>query len=203
MPEEKNYRKDTGVDEFYYGLLSETGTELITGDPERVKFLQNITVEMPQEPVRAYGDNTTAEIAVSDGPITVNGAFHKIPSEDKEKLLGLEKTTSGLLSYGSGDNPPYVACIFAKTYEDGSKEWVGLLKGMFMRPNVNAQTKGESTEFSAEEITASFMDREVSEFPEGKSVLMGKDPKGDVTMRDALFQEVFGKPHPGAAPEGV
>ncbi|MCG3418967.1 phage tail protein [Oceanobacillus sp. GSFE11] len=201
--DEKNYRASTGVDEFYYGVV---GDGTIAEAIERVKFLQTITVEMPQEPVRAYGDNQTAEIAVSGGDVSVTAGFHKIPIEDKETLLGWE-TVDGITATGSNDNPPYVAAIFAKTYEDGSKEYVGLPKGMFTRPSVTGNTKGESTEFTTEEITASFMDREVEGFDDEKSALFARDTKGVTTNRDALFMKVFGVSHPEAGtptePEGV
>lgn len=196
----KNYRASTGVDEFYYGILDPTGADIITGTPERVEFLQNITIEMPQEAVRAYGDNRTAEIAVSSGAISVTGAFHKIPVEDKARLFGLD-TANGLTAFGPTDNPPYVAIIFSKTFEDGSREWVGLTKGVFMRPSINGSTKGEGIEFSSEEITAEFMDREVDGFDEEKSVLFGRDDAGETTQRDALFQAIFGADYPVAAPE--
>lgn len=197
---EKNYRAATGVDEFYYAVLDESGANVIQGEPERVKFLQTITVEMPQEAVRAYGDNTTAEIAVSSGNITVTSSFNKIPQEDKEVLFGLE-SNNGLTAYGSNDTPPYVAVVFAKTHEDGSKEWVGLTKGIFMRPTIEGTTKQDTVEFSSEEITAEFMDREVEGFTEEKSVVFGRDAKGETTQRDALFQAVFGVGHPDQSPE--
>lgn len=194
---EKNYRASTGVDEFYYGVLDEAGVATITGTPERVEFLQNITIEMPQEAVRAYGDNRTAEIAVSSGNISVTGAFHTIPSEDKAVLFGLD-TATGLTAYGSTDTPPYVAAIFSKTFEDGSREWVGLTKGMFMRPSITGATKADGVEFSSEEMTAEFMDREVTGFDDEKSVIFGRDLPGETAQRDALFTAVFGSPHPDA-----
>ena len=195
--QEKHYKSSTGVEEFYYSPLDESGTGITTKEPEEIDFAQTINIEMPQEAVRAYGDNKTAEIALSSGNITVTSTFHKLPAEDKQVLLGLE-VANGLTGIGSTDNPPYVACVFAKTHEDGSKEWVGLTKGLFMRPNINGQTKGESTSFSSEEISAQFMDRAVDGFTEEKSVVFARDKKGETTNRDALFQAVFGKPHPGA-----
>src|SRR5699024_7563577 len=164
---------------------------------ERVEFLQNINVEMSQEIVRAYGDNKTAEMAVSSGDISVTSQFHVIPLEDKEILLGLE-TSNGLTAIGSGDNAPYVGVIFAKTYEDGSREYVGLPKGLFTRPNIEGQTKEDGVEFSSEEIEAQFMDREVDGFSDEKSVIFAKDEKGETTNRDALFMVIFGVPHPDA-----
>lgn len=201
MPEEKNYRSSTGVDEFYYGDI---GEGMVAAYIERVKFLQDINVEMPQEIVRAYGDNTTAEMAVSSGDVSVTSQFHKIPIEDKQKLLGWE-TVEGLTATGSKDNPPYVAVVFAKTFEDGSREYVGLPKGMFTRPNVTGQTKGEGVEFSSEEISAQFMDREVDGFEKEHSTIFAFDKKGETTNRDALFLKVFGKPYPteNTEPEGT
>lgn len=198
--EAKSYRRSTGVDEFYYG---EVGEGIIAESIERVKFLQTINVEMPQEIVRAYGDNKTAEMAVSSGNIAVTAGFHKIPLQDKQKLLGLE-VVDGLTAMGSEDNPPYVGVVFAKTHEDGSREYVGLPKGLFTRPNIAGSTKGETTEFTSEEIAAQFMDREVEGFTKEKSVLFAYDPVGQTTNRNALFQKIFGMSYPTATiPEGA
>ncbi|MEC5422394.1 phage tail protein [Virgibacillus sp. C22-A2] len=203
MAEEKNYRASTGVDEFYYGKI---GDGIVATEIERVKFLQNINVEMPQEIVRAHGDNTTAEMAVSSGNVSVTSQFHKIPIEDKQKLLGWE-TVEGLTAAGSEDNPEYQAVVFAKTYEDGSREYVGLPKGLFTRPNVGGATKGQTTEFSTEEIAAQFMDRKVDGFTKDKSVIFAADGPTETTNRDALFLKVFGIAHPDAGtptePEGA
>ncbi|PJH64097.1 major tail protein, partial [Salmonella enterica] len=72
---------------------------------------------------------------VSSGNTSVTAAFHKIPLEDLQVLLGMEKTEDWLYAYGGNDIPPYVGIVFAKTSEDGSREYVGLPKGIFMRPN--------------------------------------------------------------------
>jgi phi13 family phage major tail protein len=196
--EKKKYKASTGVDEFTYAPLDETGENTIIGTPQRVEFLQNITVEMPQEPVRAYGDNKTAEIAVSSGNTSVTSSFHKVPEQDKHVLFGLEKSDDGLYAYGSTDTPPYVAVMFAKTYEDGSKEYVGLPKGMFMRPNIEGKSKEDKVDFSSEEITAEFMDRKVEGFEEEKTVIFGRDDKGSTVARDAVYKALFGIPHPNA-----
>lgn len=201
---EKNYRASTGVDEFYYLELDEsTNLGVTSKEIERVKFLQNINVDMPQEPVRAYGDNKTAEIAVASGDVSVTSSFHKIPIEDKERLLGWEKSADGLRGSGASDNPPYVIVVFAKTYEDGHKEYVGLPKGIFTRPAITGATKTGTVEFSSEEIVAQFMDREVKGFTKEHSVITAVDSAGETTQRDALFMNVFGKPYPGEDVEGA
>lgn len=191
---EKNYRAATGVDEFHYGVV---GDGVTADNIERVKFLQNVTVEMDQEIVRAYGDNKTAEMAVSSGDISVSSQFHTIPIEDKQTLLGMQNA-DGLTAIGSDDVAPYVGVIFAKTYEDGSREYVGLPKGLFTRPNIEGQTKEDGVEFSSEEIEAQFMDRKVDGFDGEKSVIFARDEKGETENRDALFMAIFGVPHPDA-----
>ncbi|CAK6472672.1 hypothetical protein BFRIG_01878 [Peribacillus frigoritolerans] len=203
MPEEKkSYKASTGVDEFYYAVLtSEEEQSFETGEITRVKFLQNIEVEMPQEAMRAYGNNRTAEIAISGGNITVSTQFHKVPIQDKNILFGLE-TVDGLSSIGGDDVPPYVAAVFTKTFEDGSKEWVGLAKGMFMRSKISGKTKEENKEFDNEEVTGEFMERYVEGAESEKSVLLGADKKGVTVSRDSLFQKIFGKSYPGT-PAGV
>lgn len=193
--EDKNYRASTGVDEFYYGVIDESTN--IAEEIERVKYLQNITVEMAQEVVKAYGDNRVAELATSSGEISVSSQFHTIPIEDKQVLLGMEKS-NGLTAIGSTDVTPYVAVVFAKTFEDGTKEYVGLPKGLFTRPSIEGVTKEDSVEFSSEEMEAEFMDRKVEGFDEDKSVIFARDEKGETENRDALFLAIFGVEHPDA-----
>lgn len=197
MEVEKKYLSSTGVDEFYYGVLDESGAtiSIVEVEPERIEFLQDITVAMSSEITRAAGDNKTAELAVSHGAVTVTGNFHKIPQADKDTLLGLEKIASGLSGHGSEDNPPYVGIVFAKTYEDGSSEYVGLPKGKFLKTNITGTTKpatGAPT-FSQDGISAEFMDRKVTGFEKEKSVISGADEPGETTKRDAIFMAVFGK----------
>ncbi|UTH01625.1 phage tail protein [Macrococcoides canis] len=193
----KNYHATTGIDEFYYGVLDATDETKIVGTaPERIKFLQEITVSQEQSIEKAYGDNKVAEMATSNGPVEVESQFHKLPVEDKIVLFGLEKNEAGLYAFGNTDNPPYVGAVFAKTHEDGSKEWVGLPKGKFTKPEQSAKTKEDGVEFSSDNMKAEFMDRKVTGFTEEKSVIFGKDEKGSTTQRDAIFLAIFGVAYP-------
>lgn len=190
---EKNYRSATSVDEFYYGVLDEdtnTATEV-----ERIKYLQEITVEMEQEIEKAYGDSVVAELAIAAGEVVVESQFHTLPIEDRQTLLGFEES-GGLVATGGTDITPYVSVVFARTFEDGSKEYVGLPKGLFTRPSIEGQTKEDSVEFSSSSISAEFMDREVEGFDDAKSVVFARDEADDTANRDALFQAIFGAGHP-------
>ena len=194
---EKNYKSFTGLKEFYYGTLSDDGASIINETaPERIKFLQNITIETPQEIVKAYGDNTVAEMAVSTDVTTLTTTFHKLPIEDRAKLYGYE-SINGMYGLSSDPNPPYVACVFARTAEDGGTEWLGFTKGIFTIASTESQTKGESVEFTGNETAGEFMPREVEGADKEITYLVAYDAPGETTQRDALFQAIFGTTYPG------
>lgn len=192
---EKNYRSFTGLTEFYYKVHGEDVQQVT--DPERIKYLQEISVSKDQDIEKAYGDNQVAEMAVANGTIEVEAGFHKLPLEDRVALFGLEKSESGIVSVGN-DTPPYVAVMFAKTMEDGSREYVGLPKGLFTFPEVEGNTKEDGVEFSSDSTTAEFMQAPVKGFEEEKAMLMGHDAKGTSVMKDAIWEAIFGE---GKAPE--
>ena len=187
---EKKYRASTGVSGFYYGIINDGTT---ADEIHRVKFLQEISVEKEGEIVEAYGDNTIAELAYSSGNTTVTSQFHKVPLEDKRRLYGWEEQ-GGVTAVGSEDNPPYVAVVFYKTHEDGSREYVGLPKGMFMPPSIEGTTKEDSVEFSSEESEARFMDRKIDGFTKNKSMLIANvDADDSEDLRDDIFKKLFGE----------
>ncbi|MDN5612414.1 MAG: phage tail protein [Staphylococcus equorum] len=191
---EKNYRSFTGLTEFYYKVHGED-VQAVT-DPERIKFLQEISVSKDQDIEKAYGDNQVAEMAVANGTIEVEAGFHKLPLEDRVALFGLEKSKDGIVSVGN-DTPPYVAVMFAKTMEDGSREYVGLPKGLFTFPELEGNTKEDGVEFSSDSTKAEFMQAPVTGFEEEKAMLLGHDQKGVTVMKDAIWDAVFGE---GEAP---
>ncbi|WP_210123971.1 major tail protein [Staphylococcus sp. GDY8P95P] len=187
---EKNYRSFTGLTEFYYKAYGEDVQQVT--DPERIKYLQEISVSKDQEIEKAYGDNQVAEMAVANGTIEVEAGFHHLPLEDRVALFGLEKSESGIVSVGN-DTPPYVAVMFAKTKEDGSCEYVGLPKGLFTFPEVEGNTKEDGVEFSSDSTTAEFMQAKVKGFEKEKAMLMGHDAKGASVMKDAIWEAIFGE----------
>lgn len=192
---DKNYRSFTGLTEFYYKVHGED-VQVVT-DPERIKYLQEISVSKDQDIEKAYGDNQVAEMAVANGTIEVEAGFHKLPLEDRVALFGLEKSEDGIVSVGN-DTPPYVAVMFAKTMEDGSREYVGLPKGLFTFPELEGNTKEDGVEFSSDSTTAEFMQAPVKGFEEEKAMLLGHDAKGTSVMKDAIWEAIFGE---GKAPE--
>lgn len=195
MPE-KSYKASINVNDFHYAVLDDQ--DKVVGEIERVKFLQEITVEAQQEIVKAFGDGEVAEMATSNGPMTVSGQFHKIPQEDKNKIFGLKKI-GGLNAYGPDSNPPYVAIVFSIENQDGGKGWYGLVKGKFTMPSVSGSTKEESIEFGSEQVEGEFMSRQI----EGLRVtrLSGEDEPGSEEVRTELFKAIFGVSEPEPEPE--
>src|SRR5699024_1071306 len=187
----KTYKAAINVNDFHYVELDEDNKAV--GDIERVRFLQEITVEAQQDIVRAFGDGEVADMATSNGPMTVSGQFHKIPQEDKDTTFGVTKV-GGLSAYGPDSNPPYVAVIFSIEDQDGGKGWYGLAKGKFTMPSLEGATKEESIEVGNETAEQEFMSRDI----EGERVmgLSGEDEAGETTVRDEIFEAIFGQPHP-------
>jgi phi13 family phage major tail protein len=198
----KKYSGKVGVTNFYYAVLDNNDT--VSGEPERIRYLQSANVEFTQEISKAYGDNTTAEIAVSNGVVNVTTGFHNVPQEDQDVIYGAE-TVNGVSSYGGEDNPPYIALVYQVTHNDGSSSWLGLAKGKFMRATEENPTKEESIEFGADEVSGEFMDRQIKGFSKPKSYVKGYEEAGQTDIRDEVFNMIFGTGFPGepeSTPEG-
>lgn len=186
--EKKNRSAVVGIDKLYYAVLEEDTEEGATyKDMVRLPYVQNVSIETEQEIAKAYGDNKVAEMAVSTGVSTVEFQFHTIPLEDRVTLLGLEEDDDGIVVQKTQVNPPYVAMVLEKTKGDGTAELVGLSKGMFTLPALEAQTKEDTLEFGSDTISGEFSGRV---FDDITQVFVQVD-KDDETKRKALMDKVF------------
>lgn len=186
-PKKKNLSAVVGIDKLYYAILEEdTEGKAMYGEPVRLPYIQNVSIETEQEIAKAYGDNTVAEMAVSTGVTTVEFQFHTIPLEDRVALLGLENQ-DGMIIQKSQVNPPYVAMVLEKTKGDGSAELVGLTKGMFTLPPTEAQTKEDSLEFGNDTISGEFSARV---FDDVSQVFMHVG-KNDDAKRQEFMDKIF------------
>src|SRR5699024_8359856 len=121
MPKEKNYLSFTGLKQFIYGVLDESTNKIKGEEAESVKLMQEMTVSTPQSLEKAYGDNTTAEMAVATEATQLTTQFHTLPIEDRAEIYGWIES-DGMYALPASPNPPYVACMSTKTREDGSTE---------------------------------------------------------------------------------
>lgn len=196
---EKNYKSFTGLKGFQYKPENVSGASSVS--VEAIKHLQEISVSKEQSIEKAWGDNEVAELAVTNGTVELSSTFHKLPIEDRAVLFGLNKHQNGAVAVGN-NTPPYVAVMFTKTMEDGSAEYVGLPKGMFTLPETSGTTKQDTVEFTQDQSTGEFMQADVKGFDEPQTMILGHDEPGSTTMRNFIYEAVFGEKHPEELPEG-
>lgn len=194
---EKNTRAFTGLTDFYYGTLDDDDSKITEDEAIRVKFLQNITIATEQDLVKAYGDNSVAEMAMATDVTTLTTQFHTIPIEDRATIYGFIKDED-IYGLPASPLPPYVACMFSKTRENGSAEHIGFMKGKFKMADTEGETKGDSVDFGNDSTEGEFMSRKVEGLDEDVTFLIAGDEKGETEKRDALYKKVFGVPHPDA-----
>lgn len=195
--EKKNKRAFTGLTDFYYGTLNDDETKITETEAVRIKFLQNVTISTGQDLVKAYGDNEVAEMAMATDVTTLTTQFHTIPIEDRAIIYGFVKSDD-LYGLPAAPNPPYVACMFTKTREDGSAEHIGFTKGKFKLADTEGQTKGDSVEFGNDSTEGEFMPRKVEGINESITFLIAADEPGKTENRDKLYKTIFGVEHPDA-----
>ncbi|HLR41606.1 MAG TPA: major tail protein, partial [Pseudogracilibacillus sp.] len=192
---EKNYLSFTGLTEFLYGKTKDDDTGIVEEQATRIKFLQNINISTPQDIVKAFGDNETAEMAVSTDATQLTTQFHKLPIEDRTIIYGWEKQ-GNMVGLSGSPNPPYISCMFTRTMEDGSTEHIGFTKGKFTMADVEGQTKGESVEFGNDSTEGQFMPRKVEGFDKNMTFIIVSDEPGETTNRDELYEKIFGMEFP-------
>src|SRR5699024_502318 len=192
---EKNYLSFTGLTEFLYGKTKDDDTGIVEEQATRIKFLQNINIRTPQDIVKAFGDNETAEMAVSTDATQLTTQFHKLPIEDRTIIYGWEKQ-GNMVGLSCSPNPPYISCMFTRTMEDGSTEHIGFTKGKFTMADVEGQTKGESVEFGNDSTEGQFMPRKVEGFDKNMTFIIVSDEPGETTNRDELYEKIFGMEFP-------
>ncbi|MEP9852108.1 major tail protein [Staphylococcus aureus] len=191
----KQYNSFTGLKGFHYKVQGEEVSSV-----EAIEYLQEVSVSKEQSIEKAYGDNTVAEMAVANGVVEVESTFHHLPLEDRTALFGLTQGADGEVYVGD-NTPPYVSVIFEKTMESGAVEYVGLLKGKFMFSEVEGTTKEDGVEFSQDATTGEFMPTEIDGVEGKQAMILGRDEAGVTTMRDSIWQKVFGEAHPDAVVE--
>lgn len=194
------YNANTGLSEVWIATLEkESNASVKLSKIDMVDYLKEMSFEIGEELTRGYGSNKTAEVAKSGGEPTLNLTFHKLPMSVQEKILGLTKHKTNKKVFGAtgAKKIVYVAVAFARTMEDGSKEWFGFAKGVFTKPNKEGKTKEGGVEFGQDEIEGQFMERYIEGFDEKESVIMTYDEAGEHDGRDTVFQSIFGQAYPG------
>lgn len=195
MSKEKKFLAFTGLTDFYYGTVKSDDTGINEDKAQHIDFIQNINISTPQTIEKAFGSNGVAEMAIATDATQLTTQFHSIPIEDRAIIYGLEQA-DGLYGLSDSPNPPYVACMFTRTKEDGSTEHIGFTKGKFTLADVEGETKGESIEFSSDSTEGEFMGRDVDGFNKKMTYIIVGDESGETENRDKLYEKVFGVEFP-------
>ena len=92
----------------------------------------------------------------------------------------------GIEVYNKNLTPKDVACMFRTSTEDGKAIWIGLLKGKFSLPGVEAETKDGSPDPKADTVTGNFVARGDSE--DGNVLVIGRE--GNAGFQLEKFREM-------------
>ena len=139
--------------------------------------------------------NELVTIAADDGPYVVLSSgitgtqleisVLDLPTEARKVLYGIE-VKDGMEVYNKNLTPKDVACMFRTSTEDGKAIWIGLLKGKFSLPGVEAETKDGSPDPKADTVTGNFVARGDSE--DGNVLVIGRE--GNAGFQLEKFREM-------------
>lgn len=160
-----------GVDNLVGAILSEdtstttTYTEIF---PLPGVMKLNINPNASQETL--FADDGPADTATTLGKIEVEIDKASLSTTEKGKMLGHGVDANGALVYGDSDTPPWMAIGFRTLKSNGKYRYVWLLKGKFMEPEENNETKGDSINFQNDTIKGQFAKVNKAYTVGGKSV---------------------------------
>ncbi len=121
------------------------------------------------------GDAVFRVSGKGNGQITATIAIEDIPAEVLHAVLGYEKDeASGLWLVGK-DTSLVAGCVYARSHDAGDgKAWLGLLKGVFSRGDINPQTNQAQETDATDSLTFTGMNRA----KDGKAYFEGLETEG-------------------------
>lgn len=139
--------------------------------------------------------NELITIAADDGPYVVLSSgitgtqleisVLDLATEARKVMYGIT-VKDGIEVYNKNLTPKDVACMFRTSTEDGKAIWIGLLKGKFSLPGVEAETKDGSPDPKADTVTGNFVARGDSE--DGNVLVIGRE--GNAGFQLEKFREM-------------
>ena len=146
-----------GCDHLVYApLKKDDGTTLEYESVVALPKVMKININPNPSSETLFADDGPSDTAVTLGKIEVEIDKASLSTTEKAALLGHQTDTNGVLICGGNDVPPYVAIGFRTLKSDGTYRYVWLLKGKFMEPEDNNETKGDSVSFRNDSIKGEF-----------------------------------------------
>lgn len=150
-----------GLRDLHYAILVEDNETGVTYQTP-VKIAGAIQANInPNPSVEAlFADDGPMEVAATLGQIEVELVAADFPQEVQAELLGHTIDDDGVMHRKATDQPPWVAIGFRSLKSNGKYRYVWLLKGKFMVPEQNHETKGDSINFQTPTLRGVFVKRE-------------------------------------------
>ena len=108
-----------------------------------------------------FADDGPYESASTLGAMTLELNIADLPPAQRAELLGATyDAATGILSHTAEDIPPYVAMGMSVKKSNGADRLIWYLKGKFVAPDDNNQTKADSINWNTPTITGNFLKRD-------------------------------------------
>lgn len=124
--------------------------------------------------------NELVTVPADDGPyVVLSGGITEtkleievldLTSDARKDFFGIT-VENGIEKYNKSLTPNDVACIFRTSDENGKAIWVGLLKGKFNIPGMEAQTKDGAPDPKTDTVTGNF----VARGEDGDVIVIGRE----------------------------
>jgi phage major tail protein, phi13 family len=148
-----------GVEELFFAVIEDETQSLTEYDtPERLGYVQELTITPNSEAVNQYGDNRIIESYTSISAIEVNATLTGISPEVEATILGYTHA-NGVTIKHEKDQAPFVALMYKRLMANGKYRYKVLYKGKFSLPEESNQTKEESVTFQSTSLVATFVPR--------------------------------------------
>lgn len=156
-PIEKLSAMRIGCDNLVWAKLKkDDGVTLEYDTPVALPGLMSIGINPNTESATAFYDDGPAEAATTLGAIDVTIQKSALGTKEAATLLGHSMDENGMVIYGASDKAPEGALGFRTMKSDGTYKYCWLLKGVFVDGEENNETKGDSINFQADELTGNF-----------------------------------------------
>lgn len=131
--------------------------------------------------------NELVTVSADDGPyVVLSGGITEtkleievldLTSDAREDFFGIT-VENGVEKYNKSLTPNDVACMFRTSDENGKAIWVGLLKGKFNIPGMEAQTKDGAPDPKTDTVTGNF----VARGEDGDVIVIGREDASDFNL---------------------
>lgn len=156
-PIEKLSAMRIGCDNLVWAkLIKDDGVTLEYDTPLALPGLMSIGINPNTESATAFYDDGPAEAATTLGAIDVTIQKSALGTKEAATLLGHSMDANGMIVYGANDKAPEGALGFRTMKSDGTYKYCWLLKGVFVDGEEENETKGDSINFQADQLTGNF-----------------------------------------------